>query len=216
LRHPQLRSLAKRINRLWKELSRKIKDEVRESPQLYSIIYVPNGFVVPGGRFREFYYWDTYWIVKALLRCDMAQTVKGVLENFLLLVQTYGLVPNGGRIYYAKRSQPPFLSLMMKEYMSKTAEVEFLRHHLPTLEKELQFWEKRRSLLVEKDGVDHLMFVYGTGGHGPRPESYREDVELAEEFETEEEREEFYFHMKAGAESGWDYSTRWMIDKKVF
>ncbi len=58
------------------------------------------------------------------------------------------------------------------------------------------------------------MFVYGTGGHGPRPESYREDVELAEEFETEEEREEFYFHMKAGAESGWDFSSRWMIDSK--
>ena len=50
---------------------------------------------------------------------------------------------------------------------------------------------------------------------GPRPESYREDVEAAEEFETEAEREDFYFHMKAGAESGWDYSTRWMINQNV-
>ena len=57
------------------------------------------------GRFREFYYWDTYWIIKALLHCDMSTTVKGILENFLLMVSTYGLVPNGGRIYYTKRSR---------------------------------------------------------------------------------------------------------------
>ena len=60
------------------------------------------------------------------------------------------------------------------------------------------------------------MFVFGTGGTGPRPESYREDVELAEMFVNEDEKEEFYFHMKAGAETGWDYSTRWMIDPQVY
>ena len=49
LKKPQLRGLAKRINRLWKELSRKIKEDVKDNPSLYSIIYVPNGFVVPGG-----------------------------------------------------------------------------------------------------------------------------------------------------------------------
>ncbi len=59
------------------------------------------------------------------------------------------------------------------------------------------------------------MFVFGTGGTGPRPESYFEDVELAEQFKTDEEKEEFYYHMKAGAETGWDYSTRWFIDEKV-
>ena len=56
------------------------------------------------GRFREFYYWDTYWIVKALLHYDMTTTVRGMIENFLMMVKTYGLVPNGGRIYYTKRS----------------------------------------------------------------------------------------------------------------
>ena len=50
LKKPQLRGLAKRINRLWKDLSRKIKEDVKEDPSLYSIIYVPNGFVVPGGK----------------------------------------------------------------------------------------------------------------------------------------------------------------------
>ena len=104
------------------------------------------------GRFREFYYWDTYWIVKALLRFDMTATVKGMLENFLLMVSTYGLVPNGGRIYYTKRSQPPFLSLMVREYMNSAADVAFLRQNLATLEKEVQFWVDNRTVKMEKDG----------------------------------------------------------------
>ena len=125
------------------------------------------------------------------------------------MVKTYGLVPNGGRIYYTKRSQPPFLTLMMKEYIDKTADVQFLRTQLDTLVRELDFWETRRSVEVCKDGKTYKLFAFGTGGTGPRPESYREDVESAEEaFETESDREEFYYHMKAGAESGWDYSSR--------
>ena len=50
LKKPALRGLAKRINRLWKDLSRKIKEDVKAHPSLYSIIYVPNGFIVPGGK----------------------------------------------------------------------------------------------------------------------------------------------------------------------
>ena len=102
------------------------------------------------GRFREFYYWDTYWIVKALLHYEMTTTVRGIVENFLLMVSTYGLVPNGGRIYYTKRSQPPFLTMMMKEYVDKTADVQFVRTHLSTLEKELQFFEEKRTVTVTK------------------------------------------------------------------
>ena len=61
------------------------------------------------------------------------------------------------------------------------------------------------------------MFVFGTGGTGPRPESYREDKEMAEMVGKGDPKvmENFYFHMKAGAESGWDYSTRWMINEQV-
>ena len=104
------------------------------------------------GRFREFYYWDTYWIVKALLRFDMHATVRGMLENFLLMVSTYGLVPNGGRVYYTKRSQPPFLTLMVREYMNAAADVAFLRQNLETLEKEVEFWDKNRTVKIERDG----------------------------------------------------------------
>ena len=88
--------------------------------------------------------------MKALLHYDMTTTVRGIIENFLLMVKTYGLVPNGGRIYYTKRSQPPFLTLMMKEYIDKTADVQFLRTQLPTLVREMEFWEVRRSVEIIK------------------------------------------------------------------
>ena len=85
-----------------------------------------------------------------MLHYEMTTTVRGIVENFLLMVSTYGLVPNGGRIYYTKRSQPPFLTMMMKEYVDKTADVQFLRTHLSTLEKELHFFEEKRTVTVTK------------------------------------------------------------------
>lgn len=56
-----------------------MKEDVKLNPQQYSIIHVPNPVIVPGGRFREFYYWDSYWIVKGLLLSEMYGTVKGKL-----------------------------------------------------------------------------------------------------------------------------------------
>ena len=98
---------------------------------------------------------------------------------------------------------------MMKEYIDKTADVQFLRAQIPILVQEMEFFEQRRSVEVTKNGKTFTLFTFGTGGTGPRPESYREDVEDAEKFaSTEEGRENFYYNCKAGAESGWDYSTR--------
>ena len=86
---------------------------------------------------------------------------------------------------------------------------------MATLETELEFWETRRSIEVEVNGSKHVLFRFATGGTGPRPESYREDVELGDQFSDPKDKESVYFHMKAGAESGWDYSTRWMINNEV-
>ncbi|CAG9532405.1 unnamed protein product [Cercopithifilaria johnstoni] len=65
-----LRQFALQINYIWKSLCRTVKEEVKEKPQRHSLIYVPNEFIVPGGRFREYYYWDSYWIIKGLLASD--------------------------------------------------------------------------------------------------------------------------------------------------
>jgi alpha,alpha-trehalase len=67
----ELRNFAKKLNEIWEELGRKMKDEVKENPELYSIIYVENPVIIPGGRFLEFYYWDSYWIIRGLLLSEM-------------------------------------------------------------------------------------------------------------------------------------------------
>lgn len=206
IRDAKLRQWGRELHDAWKYLGRKIKDDVRDHPELYSMIYVPNPFVVPGGRFREFYYWDSYWIIQGLLISEMKDTVKGMIENFLNLVDTIGLVPNGGRIYYEQRSQPPLLTAMMERYVYATGDVDFLRRNIHLLEKEMQFWLANRTVTV--DG--HTLARFNVESDGPRPESYREDYETAHGM-SDAERRNLYANLKSGAESGWDFSSRWYI-----
>jgi len=115
------------LNQVWKTLARKVKDDVRLHPDKYSLIWVPNGFAIPGGRFRELYYWDTYWIVQGMLLCDMKSTAKGVIDNILSLVDQFGFMPNGGRVYYLNRSQPPMVTLMVSSYYKATNDFEYVK-----------------------------------------------------------------------------------------
>uniref|UniRef100_A0A915D8H3 Trehalase n=1 Tax=Ditylenchus dipsaci TaxID=166011 RepID=A0A915D8H3_9BILA len=96
-------------------------------------------FHYPGGRFREFYYWDTFWILKGLLFSEMFDTAKGAILNLAYMVDHHGFVPNGGRVYYLIRSQPPLLTPMVYEYFLSTGDLEFVQSILPLLEKEHNF-----------------------------------------------------------------------------
>ncbi|XP_053279318.1 trehalase [Pleuronectes platessa] len=206
----KLREWAGEIHHLWKSLGRKISSGVRDHPELYSQIHLPHPFVVPGGRFRELYYWDSYWVVNGLLLSEMTDTASGMIRNFLYLVNRYGFVPNGGRIYYEKRSQPPFLTLMVESYYQATKDKDFLREALPALEQEYSFWMQNRSVAVKVDGVEHLLNRYHVEVGRPRPESYTDDLELAEGL-SDGDKEQLWMDLKAGAESGWDFSSRWYI-----
>jgi len=119
------------LNQVWKTLARKVKDDVRLHPDRYSLIWVPNGFAIPGGRFRELYYWDTYWIVNGMLLCDMPKTARGVIDNIASLVEQFGFMPNGGRVYYLNRSQPPMLTLMVDSYYKTTNDFEYVKKIIP-------------------------------------------------------------------------------------
>jgi len=103
IKNKEVRQFASEIVAIWPTLGRKVADVVFARPDQHSLIGVPNGFIIPGGRFRELYYWDTYWIIEGLLISDMTNTAKGILENFLYIVKQYGFIPNGGRIYYLNR-----------------------------------------------------------------------------------------------------------------
>ncbi|KAM3959901.1 LOW QUALITY PROTEIN: trehalase-2 [Aphomia sociella] len=210
IKDPLLHQWASELNRLWLQLGRKMKDDVKNNQELYSIIYVDHPVIVPGGRFREFYYWDSYWIIKGLLLSEMRAT-EGMVSNFLDIVERIGFIPNGGRIYYAMRSQPPLLIPMMNSIMEDFDDVEYLRRHIHTLDREFDFWITNHTVEVEHNGHIYKLSRFIDQSQGPRPESYKEDIDCAKNFDTLDKKEELYAELKAAAESGWDFSSRWFI-----
>ncbi|XP_078323800.1 trehalase-like [Crassostrea virginica] len=204
-----LRDFGWDLCRIWKDLGRKIKSDVKSNQDRYSLVYLPHPFIVPGGRFRETYYWDTYWVIKGLLLCEMTETVKGMLENFVLLIQRFGLIPNGGRIYYIRRSQPPLFIPMMYDYYRATGNLSFIREHLSVMETEYDFWMTNRSIAVQKGGVTHLLNRYASPVNTERPESYYEDSETASSAIDPRSKRQLHQDLVSAAESGWDFSSRW-------
>jgi alpha,alpha-trehalase len=97
-------SVAEHINRLWPVLTWQPQDTAKYS----SLIPLPNPYVVPGGHFREMYYWDSYFTILGLAQSGKINLVKDMLNDFASLIKRYGFVPNANRTYYLDRSQPPF------------------------------------------------------------------------------------------------------------
>ena len=209
IKDANLRNFALKLNGLWKKLGRNVSHEARKDPARSSLIVVPNPFIVPGGRFREYYYWDSYWVVRGLLICGMKDTVKGMIDNFIHLVKTYGFVPNGGRIYYTNRSQPPFLIPIVELYLKHTGDTDYVKSVLNDLEKEYQFWRQHRTVEIEiSPGRKYSLSIYAADMDTPRPESYYEDVHTAQTV-PDADKPTLYQDIASAAESGWDFSTRW-------
>ncbi|CAG0922363.1 unnamed protein product [Notodromas monacha] len=118
-----LRDFALVLNDEWKKLVKKIRFEGFAYNSRYSLYYLPSPFPVTGGRFREFHYWDTYWILKGLLSSGMWKTARGMLLNMVLLVEDLGFVPEGGRVYYQHRSGPPMFIPMVKMFEESMREI---------------------------------------------------------------------------------------------
>jgi alpha,alpha-trehalase len=176
--------------------------------------------VVPGGRFREVYYWDSYFTMLGLVESGRTDLVKDMLDNFAYLVRTVGHVPNGNRTYYLGRSQPPYFAAMVGLYARATDTAKALEY-LDALEAEHAFWMEGAAALAP--GSAHRRVVRLANGAllnrywddipEPRPESYREDEALGRTL-AGAARESLYRNLRASAESGWDFSSRWMRDPR--
>ncbi|CAN5825746.1 alpha,alpha-trehalase [soil metagenome] len=183
-----------------------------------SLIPLPGAYVVPGGRFREVYYWDSYFTMLGLVQDGRTDLVKNMLDNFAYLVRTVGHIPNGNRSYYLSRSQPPYFSAMVGLYAAATDSARATAY-LDAMEAEHDFWmdgaeqvssgSAARRVVRLADGS--VLNRYWDDRPEPRPESYREDYLLAQAVPVAE-REGLYRNIRAAAESGWDFSSRWMRD----
>ena len=203
------------LTRLWPVLTRKA-DQVEPRS---SLIPLPYDYVVPGGRFSEIYYWDSYFTILGLKSQKRYDLIQNMVKNFAHLIDTIGFIPNGNRNYYLTRSQPPFFSLIVREleeYDSLASD-----HYLDALMKEYQFWMNGiDSVKNPGDTFEHVVLMsdgtimnrYYDKGTSPRPEAYKEDLALADKLGGDKAR--VYRDIRSAAESGWDFSSRWFRDGK--
>ncbi len=200
------------IEKLWDELVR--TDSITAS----SLIELPFPYIVPGGRFNELYYWDSYFTLLGLQVSGKDQLIEDMVDNFAWLIETYGFIPNGTRTYYLSRSQPPFFSLMVV-LLSTIKGEETLLTYLPQLVAEHQFWMTGEDELDKNNHAMHrvvrleenvILNRYWDNDSTPRPESYKEDIETASLIAVKPEIT--YRNIRAAAESGWDFSARWFRD----
>ena len=209
-------SMTAHITALWPVLTRPPDSADARS----SLIPIPNPYVVPGGRFREVYYWDSYFTMLGLVQSGRTDLMKDMLDNFAHLIRTVGHIPNGNRTYYLSRSQPPYFAAMVGLYARATDTAHALTY-LDAMEKEYAFWMDGADTLASghayrrvvrlPDGV--VLNRYWDDSDEPRPESYRPDVEIGQTL-PESLRAKFYRNARATAESGWDFSSRWMRDPR--
>ncbi|EKG20667.1 Glycoside hydrolase family 37 [Macrophomina phaseolina MS6] len=226
--NPDIKDFVSKVVDIWPDLTRRYVGSGNCSGCADSFIPLNRTFVVAGGRFREAYYWDSYWIVEGLLRTQgsFTEIAGNIIENFLDLVETIGFVPNGARIYYLNRSQPPVLALMVKTYIEYTGNTTILERAIPLLEKEYDFWTNNRTVEVQKGNRTYTLNHYAVENNQPRPESYLEDYQTAnnESYYAEggiiypgvglndSTRALLFSNLASGAESGWDYSSRWLAN----
>ena len=201
------------LDTLWTVLQRPAQLQV---VPYSSLLPLPRPYVVPGGRFREMYYWDSYFTMLGLQQAGRTAQVRDMVADFASLIDRYGHIPNGTRTYYLTRSQPPFFALMVQllaqaEGPGSQAYTQFQ----PQLQREYAYWTAdgaqpapgtAQRLAVRMPGGE-LLSRYWDDSDQPREESYREDVEAAKT--STQPPAEFYRNVRAAAASGWDFSTRW-------
>jgi alpha,alpha-trehalase len=213
---PAGQSLRQHIDGLWPELTRR-SDSVKPYD---SLLPLPQRYVVPGGRFREIYYWDSYFTMLGLAESGNWQLVRNMTDNFAYEIDTYGHIPNGNRTYYLSRSQPPFFSFMVALLATHEGDATYARY-LPQLSREYRYWMQGSAEVAKGAATERsvrmddgsLLNRYWDDREVPRTESYMEDITTASQAKGRPAAE-VYRDLRAGAASGWDFSSRWLKDPK--
>ena len=196
------RTAEEHVKALWPFLNRPGIDKVRDND---SLIPIPYDYIVPGGRFGEIYYWDSYFTMLGLAESGRIDAIEKMVRNFSFMINEYGHIPNGNRTYFISRSQPPFFALMVDLLSQVTGNDKVLAEFGPDIVKEYRFWMSGERYLPEY-GLNR----YWDNHPIPRQESYTEDVELGDHWKGS--KEELFRHVRAACESGWDFTVRWFTD----
>ncbi|MEH6394326.1 trehalase family glycosidase [Pseudoalteromonas sp.] len=189
-----------------------------------SLMPLKHDYIVPGGRFQEIYYWDSYFTALGLQDIGDIDSIDAMLANFIDLQNRNGCIPNGNRSYYSSRSQPPILALMVdllwQAKYHDEHDLNWLTNCIAALQHEYEFWMQGSELLsaqmpahrrVVKMPCGALLNRYWDDEATPRQESLREDLHDAALL-PEQQRASYYRNIRAACESGWDFSSRWLAN----
>jgi alpha,alpha-trehalase len=211
-------SVTAHIDTLWNVLKR---DPDQSASPWSSLLPLPYPYIVPGDRFDEIYYWDSFFIMLGLEQSGRADLLGDELNNFSTLIDRYGHIPNGNRTYYLSRSQPPFFAQMVRLTAEREGDAVYLRY-LPELLAEYRYWMDGEDDVARGGAYRHLVKLqdgtvlnrYWDARDTPRDESYREDVATAQQT-PQREAADLWRNLRAGGETGWDFSSRWFADGKT-
>lgn len=173
------------------------------------LIALPYPYTVPSvsDTFQEMYYWDTYFINKGLILSNMADMALNNTNNALYLLEHFGYMPNGNNVDLLNRSQPPFLSLMVRDVYEYYQDDKWLINAYKALKKEYMFWTKER---ITEIGLSSYKGTVNTEDDTSAYASmYRRRTGC--KLENEDDKK-LYRHSLAVFESGWDITPRWKID----
>lgn len=204
------KALRAHIRDMWQELARAPGIGSDNS----SALPVRHRHIVPGGRFREIYYWDSFFTMLGLLHDGERALATGIVDAMTDMIEAYGHVPNGTRTYYLGRSQPPLYHMMVELLDDDRPEI--IARRLDAMKREHAWWmEGADDVLpgtaearVVRLADGGLLNRYWDPRQTPRDESWREDVETA--LKSGRPQAQVYQDLRAGAESGWDFSSRWL------
>lgn len=209
---PAGQSLREHIDGLWPVLTR----STTTAEKWDSLLPLPEPYVVPGGRFREIYYWDSYFTMLGLAESNHWDKVSDMVANFAYEIDSWGHIPNGNRTYYLSRSQPPFFAFMV-ELLAQHDGNDALKKYLPQMLKEYSYWmegietlqpgQQNKRVVKLDDGT--ILNRYWDERDSPRPESWVEDIATAKS-NPNRPATEIYRDLRSAAASGWDFSSRWM------
>jgi alpha,alpha-trehalase len=207
------------LHTIWDTLYREGESEQKPGSTLISL---DKPYIVPGGRFREMYYWDTFFTVLGLYQSNKISLIESICDNFVQLIDTLGHIPNGNRIYFASRSQPPVFALIVNMLVRKV-DARYIKKYIGACEKEYRYWMEGYNMfdgklrehkhLIDLD-ENEVLNRYFDNEPIPREEAYTEETAIAENL-PDETKPEFYRNMRSAAESGWDFSSRWLKDGKT-
>ncbi len=207
-------TVSEHIAELWTVLER------RNRRTRGSLFALPHPYIVPGGRFSEQFYWDSYFIMLGLAADGKWSMIEGMIKNYAFMIRKFGFIPTANRTYFLSRSQPPFFAAMIKLLASHNGRARTLVEYLPYMLLEYRFWIKGKSKLSKQEHKAFARIVempnglylnrYYDNKATPRPESLLEDTSVADAADRDKDR--LYLHLRAGAESGWDFSSRWFHD----